>query len=306
MPVKPLKIKQKIETVTIGATKEQDGARSHIVTIGGQECMPFLCKPGQAPNKPVTAIEFWDVPPDRWNPYLADAFSKVWHDPVKWAEKINQTGGGKLLFLRLMGAHPDYGAKTPEDIEKTVKHILENVTAPIIIVGSGVMDVDREIMPAAAKAAEGENLLIGNATTDCYREITAACIRHGHSLITESPIDINIAKQANILAQDAGLPPDRIVMYATTGALGYGIEYAYSIMEQSRLAGLEGDRFMNKPQAAFVGQETWKTKEAAKSFEAALEWEVTTSLAYLHAGADIIIARHPDTCKRLEGYVLQE
>jgi acetyl-CoA decarbonylase/synthase complex subunit delta len=165
------------------------------------------------------------------------------------------------------------------------------VKAPLIVVGCGIREVDQEMLPAVAEAAAGENLLLGNATAESYVEITDACIQHGHSLITESPIDINIAKQVNILVQDRGLAGDRIVMYATTGALGYGLEYAYSIMENTRLLGLAGDRYMNKPQIAFVGQETWRAKEAARDRESGIMWEAVTGLAYFHAGADVVVAR---------------
>jgi acetyl-CoA decarbonylase/synthase complex subunit delta len=253
--------------------------------------MPFLPSTGEIPHQPLTALEFWDVPPRGWGKFLEEELSPVWETPAAWGRALAETHGAKLLFLRLMSAHPDYGGRNPGQVADSLKSILAHVKAPLIVVGCGIREVDQEMLPAVAEAAAGENLLLGNATAESYVEITDACIQHGHSLITESPIDINIAKQVNILVQDRGLAGDRIVMYATTGALGYGLEYAYSIMENTRLLGLAGDRYMNKPQIAFVGQETWRAKEAARDRESGIMWEAVTGLAYFHAGADVVVAR---------------
>lgn len=299
-----LKIKNrlKIETVTIGATPTDGGTRSHKVVIGGQGAMPFLFGDGEIPHPPKICLEFQDCPPKEWSPHLEKALGHVWGDPVEWARFLTEQTWKPLLFLRLAGAHPDYGDSV-DDVVKRFERILSEIKAPLVVVGCGVSDIDALLMPRIAKAASGEKLLLGNAQAEHYREIASACIEHGHSLITESPIDINIAKQVNILVQDAGLPPDRVVMYATTGALGYGLEYAYSIMEKTRLAGLEGDKYMNKPQVAFVGQETWRAKEANTREEAGIMWEAVTSGAYLQSGADLVVVRHPESAQRMEEYI---
>ncbi|MFP4497992.1 MAG: acetyl-CoA decarbonylase/synthase complex subunit delta [Vulcanimicrobiota bacterium] len=302
MSLTTIRKKQNIETVTIGATAEEGGTRSHHIKIGGQGTMPFLYSEGEIPYLPVVAYEFQDIPPDERNPYLIEELEKAWNNPVSWAKYLMGKTRAKLLCLRLMGAHPSYGNKTKDEIKETVKKILSAVTLPLIIIGCGIQEVDADIMPMVAEVCRGERILMGNAVAESYKKMTKACIEHGHNLITESPIDINIAKQVNILATDAGLPPDSIVMYATTGALGYGLEYAYSIMEKTRLLGLDGDKFMNKPQLAFIGQETWRVKEAQASLEAAINWEIVTSLAYLHAGADVVVVKHPETGNRLEKF----
>ncbi|MCD4782773.1 MAG: acetyl-CoA decarbonylase/synthase complex subunit delta [Candidatus Eremiobacteraeota bacterium] len=306
-----IKSKLKIETVKIGAMSDEGGTRSHNVKVGGQSAMPFLFKDGVIPNSPVIAYEFQDVAPVDWPTSLGEAMGEVWSDPVKWAEYICSIGfpentqikNNSLLFLRLMGAHPDRGGKEIDKVVSEFRRILDNIKTPLIVIGCGVNEIDRKLMPKIAREASGEKLLIGNAVAENYKELTDCCIKYGHSIITESPIDINIAKQANILVQDAGLPGDRIVMYATTGALGYGMEYAYSIMERTRLAGLQGDRYMNKPQIAFVGQESWRVKEANKSKTAGVMWEYVTSLAYLHAGADIVVLRHPESGRKVAQYL---
>lgn len=298
-----IKAKLTTEKVTVGATENEGGTRSHSIIIGGQNCMPFLFKDGEIPYSPLTAYEFQDVPPTDWNPNLAEALENVWGDPVKWANYLVSECNASILFLRLMSAHPDYGGKTPGEVRKSFRRILNVVKIPLIVVGTGSRETDNLLMPAIAEEAAGEALLLGNASADNYREIAGACREFGHSLITESPIDINLAKQANILVEDMGIPANRIVMYATTGALGYGLEYAYSIMEKTRLLGLQGDKYMNKPQIAFVGQETWRAKESMSGREAGIMWETVTSISYLHAGADIVVVRHPETGKKVDSFL---
>jgi acetyl-CoA decarbonylase/synthase, CODH/ACS complex subunit delta len=303
MAVAAVRTKQAIETVSIGATVKEGGTRTHSIRIGGEEVMPFLTFQGKIPNPPVIAYEIWDVVPNNWNVFLEKEYDGIWKDPVSWAEYLVEEKNAGLLFLKLMSAHPDYEDYPIKTIKTRFKKILDNVKVPLIVNGCGIQEIDKLVLPAVAEAGKGERLLIGNATAENYREITEACIQYGHSLITESPIDINIAKQVNILVQDAGLPADRIVMYATTGALGYGIEYAYSIMEKTRLVGLEGDKYMNKPQIAFVGQESWKTKEASRSSESGIIWETLSGLAYLQSGADVVVIRHPDSADKLLEYI---
>lgn len=305
-----IKSKLNIETVRIGATPDEGGTRSHVLEVGGQNAMPFLFQDGIIPNPPVIAYEFQDITPVDWSPYLGKAMGKVWNDPLKWADYLCNIGFpgsnayiNPLLFLRLMSAHPDQGGRDIDEVVRGFRRILDNIKIPLIVVGCGVNEIDRKLLPKVAREASGERLLIGNASAEGYKELADCCIKYGHSIITESPIDINIAKQANILVQDVGLPEDRIVMYATTGALGYGMEYAYSIMERTRLAGLQGDRYMNKPQIAFVGQESWRVKEANKSKTAGVMWEYVTSLAYLHAGADIVVLRHLESGRKVAEYL---
>lgn len=295
MPALRIDAKLKIEETVIGALPSQGGTRSNCAIIGGQDTMPFLYADGKIPHPPVCALEFCDISPPDWGEILTSTLKDVWHDPVVWGNYLLETAKVPLLHIRLLGTHPEYGGKPIETVLEEFRRILQGVKAPFIVTGSSLQEIDQELLPRAAQLAAGEKLLIGSALPEDYASLTKACVQYGHNLITESPIDINLAKQVNILVEDAGLPSDRIVMYATTGALGYGLEYAYSIMEKSRLAGLEGDRYMNKPQIAFVGQEVWRAKEAQLSERAGINWETATALAYLHAGADVTVLRHPQS-----------
>ena len=97
----------------------------------------------------------------------------------------------------------------------------------------------------------------------------AIALADGHHLITKAPLDINIAKQVNILTSDMGFPLEKIVTFQATGALGYGIEYAYSIQERQRMAALGGDKMMAMPAICDAGYESWRVKEAKMD---AAEW----------------------------------
>jgi acetyl-CoA decarbonylase/synthase complex subunit delta len=158
-------------------------------------------------------------------------------------------------------------------------------------------------MPQISAALKGERALLGTATQENYKRLAAACMADGHNLICEAPLDINIAKQVNILVADMGFPLDRVVMFQTTGALGYGLEYAYSIQERERIAALQGDRMMSMPVVAIAGGEAWRAKEAkvtetanpdwGPQLERAVMWEAVTALALIASGADIVRMLHP-------------
>ena len=140
--------------------------------------------------------------------------------------------------------------------------MLAAVDLPLIIWGCDVPEKDQMVMPKVAEAAQGENCLLGAATETEYRTLAAAAQAYRHKLITLAPCDINKSKQVNILVSDTGFPLTDIVIYPTTAALGYGMEYVYSILERGRLAALAGDRLMAQPVILDVGYEAWRAKEA--------------------------------------------
>jgi len=302
-----------VSTITIGATKSSGGTRGKSITIGGQKALPFLFKDGLIPHKPVIAYEIWDVAPTDWPDDLKDVFGNVWKNPAAWAKMCVNELHAELLCLKTQGAHSDYGNKSAADEVAFIKEVLASVPVPVVIVGSGDDAKDNEILPACSEAAHGEKCLIGNALQDNYKTLVAAVMADGHNIIAESPIDINIAKQLNILISDMGLPLERIVINPTIGAMGYGLEYAYSIMERARLAGFAGDKTVASPFICFVGQESWKTKEAKASvsefpswgarMERGIVWEAMTSVALLQAGADILVMRHPAAVEKVSAYI---
>ena len=306
-----------ISTVTIGATADSGGTRGSTVTLGGAQALPYLSFEGSCGQRAAIAVEIWDGGADSWPDPLKEAYAGVMDSPAAWAKKAVEFGAD-LICLRLMSAHPDAEDRSAEQCAETVKEVLKAVSVPLIIWGCNVDDKDNEILPSVSAAAKGENCLIGTAREKNYRTLVAVCLADKHKLIAESPLDINIAKQVNILCSDAGFDLGNIVIFPTTGALGYGIEYVYSIQERGRLAGLTGDKLLAQPIICDVGFEAWRAKEAkAPPFDCVTDetrgdwgvmWEATTAVVLLQAGAELLVMRHPQaiefvrkSCDRLLG-----
>lgn len=218
-----------------------------------------------------------------------------------------------LICLKLQGAHPDLGDRKAEEEAKLVKNLITNISVPFIIIGCGDDAKDNLVLPACAEASKGQRCLFGSAVQENYKTLVAACLADGHNIIAQSPIDINIAKQLNILIHEMGLSLDKIVIDPTVGALGYGLEYAYSIMERARLAALTGDNMLAQPFICFVGFEAWRAKEAkasvseyptwGKELERGILWEILTATTFLQSGADILVMRHPQAIKKVREHI---
>jgi acetyl-CoA decarbonylase/synthase complex subunit delta len=248
-------------------------------------------------------MEVWDMEPEGWPEALKADFGSALKEPLEWAKLCVDKFGADLICLRLASVHPDTKDASPQEAGKTLERILKAVGVPLIVIGSFSPHKDNEVMVHCTEVSKGENCLFGIATQENYKTLTAACLSTGHSIISEAPIDINIAKQLNILICDMQFPANKIVIHHATGALGYGLEYTYSIMERTRLAALSGDKMLSTPMISFIGQEVWRTKEARAGDDFSNEWgpakdrgallEATTAIAYLNAGADIAVMNHP-------------
>ncbi len=292
-----------VNEVTLGATKESGGSRQQSVYIGGAKSIPFMDFDGKPGHKPLIAMDVYDTPPDDWTEALTKPFADVINDPALWAKKCVEQYGADLICLKLDGIHPDRGNKSADDAVKVVKSVLAAVGVPLIIWGCEHDEKDNEVMPKVSDAARGEACLLGIVTQDNYKRLTATCLANGHSIITMAPVDINIGKQINILVSEMDFPLNRIVMFQSTGALGYGLEYTYSIQERERLAALTGDKMMSMPVICDVGREAWRAKEA-KSGDSEVPqwgpreergplWEAITAVSLLQSGVDIIRMQHP-------------
>lgn len=302
------KYRSSVGEVVLGATKDQGGTRSHTITVGGESALPYLHFEGAIPNRPVVALEVWDMKPEEWDPLFEKYYGDVWSDPGSWAKKCVDQFGADLIQIRLKGADPDLKGASVDDCVAAVKKVLEAVGVPLIVVGCGKPEVDNTLYAPIAEAAAGENLLMGVAELENYKAVTSACMANQHNIIAQSPIDINICKQLNILiAEMSTAMANRIIIDPTIAALGYGIEYSYSIMERARNGALQGDKMLAMPMIGNVGLEAWRTKEASQpeagepgwgeQEERGILWEATTAMAYLQSGIDIMVLRHPDTLK---------
>lgn len=295
-----------IKTITIGGTSAEGGTRARAVTIGGQTTMPYLHFEAPMPNKPVLAIEIKSRKPQDWSPLLAEVWGEAMDDPAQWAKKAEEAGADLIVLALTV-------EDTPEEAVKTVKSVLGSAGLPLIVWGPGQAEKDNELLVPVSEAAKGEKLVLGICEDKNYRTIVATAMANGHLVQARAPMDVNLSKQLNILISDMGMPKDRILMDPTTGALGYGIEYGYSVMERLRLAALQGDVMTQLPMIVTPGFEAWKTKEAKVGEgvpeawgdwkNRAINWETLTAMSLVESGADIVVLRHPESVRRVKDAV---
>ncbi len=184
--------------MTLGAGPDQGGTRGSTVTVGGQNTLPFLHFEGQIPNKPVVAVEVRDQAPDDWSDLLVKAWGKALDDPAVWAAQAEALGAD-VIALSLDSAHPERGNTGAKEARATVRRVLEATTLPLIVYGPGQPDKDNEVLVAAAEEAAGERVALGNCEDKNYRTIVAAALANNQLVIAKSPIDVNLAKQLNVL-----------------------------------------------------------------------------------------------------------
>lgn len=299
----------KVREVTLGATADAGGSRKKTVTVGGESTLPFLTFEGEMPHPPVVALEVQDRYPDDWSDLLKEAWGDTLQDPAAWAQKAEEYGAD-VIALKLQSAHPEGDNTDAAHAVDTVKAVLSATGLPLIVYGPGQPEKDNEVLVAVAEAAKGERIALGNCEEKNYRTIVAAALAHDQLVVTKTPIDVNLAKQLNILVSDMRLDLNRVLMDPTTGALGYGLEYCYSVMERLRLAALTGDSMTQQPMICTVGEEAWRAKESKVNegvprawgdwARRSINWEVITASTVIESGADIVVLRHPESVKRVK------
>ena len=304
-----------VREVTLGATEAEGGTRTKMVTVGGQTVMPFLDFEGEMPHKPVIAIEIQDRKPDDWSPLLLEAWGDAivsMDDPGEWA-KAAEKAGADVIMLQLSLTDADGEPNTPENVRAAVRKVLKATGLPLIVLGPGQVDADNDLLVPVAEETAGERLVLGICEEKNYRTIVAAALAHGHLVTARTAMDVNLAKQLNILISDMGLPPDRILMDPTCAGVGYGMEYGFSVMERLRLAALQGDSMTQLPMIVTVGYEAWRQKESkvgkgvpeswGEWEKRAINWETVTASALVESGADVIVLRHPESVRRIHAMI---
>jgi acetyl-CoA decarbonylase/synthase complex subunit delta len=310
LPVRKSPAEVPIHTVTLGATKAQGGTRGRTYQIGGATAMPYHLWEGRMPHRPRVAMEVFDVVSPKYPPILREIYGKLLDDPAAMARVCVEQYGAELISVRLEGTHPEKGNHSAEQSLALVKSVLAAVDVPLIITGHNHYDRVNEVMKAVAQGCAGENLLLNWVETDNYRTIAGAAMAYGHSVVAQTPIDVNMAKQLNILMGNMDVKPEQIVMDPMTGAMGYGIEYTYSVMERIRMTALGGDKMLAGPMIVSPGQECAKIKElkaSEKDFPAwgelakrAALWELTTATSFLYSGADLLVMYHPEAAMAVQ------
>ena len=296
----------KIREVTLG--------KENPVTVGGESTLPFHLFEGEMPHRPLIAMEIYDTKPENWPPAVVKPFADVMDSPTDWARKCESEYKADIICLQLASTDPNSKDTSPEEAVEIVKSVLKAISVPLIVYGSGNVEKDVLVLKKVAEATEGSSTVIGPVKEDDYKPITAAAIGFKQLVAGETPIDVNMAKQLNILMTNLGLEADRILIDPSTGALGYGLEYTYSVIERDRLAALQqNDNMMQMPIICNLGKEAWKAKEAKVSQKEepswgdeekrGILWEAITAVSLTMAGADILIMRHPEAVKLVRNVV---
>ncbi|MDR3090504.1 MAG: acetyl-CoA decarbonylase/synthase complex subunit delta [Desulfobulbaceae bacterium] len=299
----------------VGGIKEISlGKGAGAVKVGGETCFPFYTFEGAMPNKPIIAMEIWDMVPEDWAEPAVAPFKDVLSDPAAWAKRCVEEFGADAIVLQLKSTDPNDKDVSPEAAAATVKKVLAAIKVPLIVWGCAVPAKDELVLKAVAEACQGENLLLGPVEEKNYKGIGAAAMGYGHSIIASSPIDVNLAKQVNILLENLGMPMDRLVVDPTTGGLGYGLEYTYSVMERLTLAAMtQGDEKLQFPMINNLGNEIWKSKEAKQTVEAepilgdperrGVMMESVGAVSYLMSGSNILVMRHPEAVRMVREFI---
>ena len=294
-----MQYKAPLETYT-GRIKEVTiGRGTKAVKIGGENILPLHYFEGAAVNRTVIALEVDDNSAAGWAGWVVEPFKDVVSDPIKWARRCMELGAD-LICLHMESTDPQGANKPAEEAAALVKEMVSKVDAPLIVYGCGDEKKDIEVLTKVAEACKGENLLLGPAVKENYEAIARAVSENGHCIIAQTPIDINLEKELNVKLLKQ-LPPQRIVIDPLSSALGYGMEYSFTITERTKQIGVvHGDMAMQIPIIADLGGECWKTHHAKANGEQGILWEGITAMSLLLAGANILVLRHPDNCRMMK------
>ena len=297
-----------IKPVTIGKGDK-------AITLGGEDSYPFYLFEGKMPNVPRVAMEVWDADPgEDWATPAKEPVKDVLGDPVAWAKKCATEYGADAIALILVSTDPNGQDASPASAAETAKKVAAAIDVPLIVYGTSNMEKDAEVLPAVAEACQGMSITLGPVQDKNYKKIGAAALGYNHNVVANSPIDVNLAKQLNILLGQLGVKDSQILVDPTTGGLGYGMEYSYSVMERDRMAALtQEDEKLQLPLINNMANEVWKVKECKLTNEEAPElgdqakrgilMEAITAVSLLLAGADLLIMRHPEAVKLVKAYI---
>ncbi len=297
----------KIKEVTMGIG-------SKALTVGGESMYPFYLFEGQMPHPPRIAMEVYDAPPEDWPEAALEPFKDVVQDPVAWAQKCLTAYGAEMICLQLVSTDPNGINRPAEEAAAIAKKVADAVDVPLIIWGCGNDEKDADTLRRVSELCAGKNLIIGPVGEKNYKQIGAGAIGYKHTIIASTPIDVNLAKQLNVLLGNLGVPDAQILVDPTTGGLGYGIEYSYSVMERDRMAALtQQDERLQFPLVCNLAKEVWKTKEAKLSAaeeprlgdpkKRGILMEAVTAVILLLAGGNVLIMRHPEAISLVKGMI---
>lgn len=278
------------------------GNGDHTITVGGGASMPLHLFEGKQPHKSLIAMDVLDSRPEDWPETLARHFNDVMDNPVAWANKCIKEYGAEAINISLVSTDPNGMNRSAAEAAKVAAQIIEAVEVPVIVWGCGNNEKDTETLRDLTSVIGNKKVCLAPLEDANYRAIGATAMAFQHAIVAASPIDVNLAKQLNILLQNLGVSLDTVLMDPSVGALGYGIEYTYSVMERIRMAALlQQDEKLQVPIICNLGREVWKAKETKLPSDAmigdqekrGIMMEALTASCMLLAGGEVLIMRHP-------------
>jgi acetyl-CoA decarbonylase/synthase complex subunit delta len=299
-----------IREVTFGATKSEGGSRGKKIVVGGATTPAFYLFEKTPPHPPVVAVDTFDmkVPLPK---AIRLHVEEVWEDTAAWAKMAVDKWGAELLTVHLLSTDPLIKNTSPAEAAKTVENVLQAVDVPLIIGGCGDPKKDAAVFTKVAEVAEGERVLLSSVTLDMdaagvLEGVAKAAEKYGHLVLGFTALDLNRAKELNRKLYEY-VPEGNITMDLTTAALGYGLEYSFTIHERVRMAALMGDKELQHPVLAGTTN-AWAAREAWMNLGPEWEprslrgplWETITSLSLLLAGVDVFLMMHPDAIKTMK------
>jgi acetyl-CoA decarbonylase/synthase, CODH/ACS complex subunit delta len=288
--------KAPLETYSGRVAEVVIGKGEKALKIGGESVLPLHFFEGQVENRQRLALEIFDTEPKGWTDWERRPYEGILSDPVAWAKKCIELGAD-LVCLRLVSTDPAGDGAPADKAAVVVKQVASAISTPLIVYGSGDEAKDIEVLTKVAEMCDGENLLLGPVAKENYEPISKAALDHGHCVIAQTPLDINLEKELNVKLLKT-FPRERIVIDPLSSALGYGMEYSFTIMERTKHIGIMfGDSTMQMPIIADLGSDAGKTKQAKENEKQGLLWESVTALSLLLAGANILVLRQPESLK---------
>ena len=286
------------------------------VKVGGEGCYPFYRFEGEMPNPPRIAFEVWDSEPEEWQEWAIEPFRDVIKDPVLWAKKCIESYGAEMIVLQLKSADPNGENRSVEEVAEVVKKVAHAIDVPLLVWGTSNDDKDAELLRRAVEICEGKNVAVGPVSDKNYKQVGAMAIGYNQVVMASSPIDVNLAKQLNILLTNLGVNEEKLLIDPTTGGLGYGLEYTYSVIERDRMAALtQEDAKLQFPIICNIAPEVWKTRETRLTKDddpklgdekkRSVLMEAVTAMTLLLAGADIVVMRHPDSISLVKDMIAE-
>ncbi len=291
--------KAPVETYTGKVREVVLGKGAKVVKVGGESVLPLHNFEGMTPNPPRVAMQILDMAPENWPEWAMEPFKGLVNDPVKWAQKCVSLGAD-IVSIELDSTDPAGKNMSADTAAAMVKAVNDAISVPLIVWGPGDEKKDVEVLTRVAEVCAGENLLLGPALKENYEAIGQAALKHGHCVVAQSPLDINLMKELNIKLSKF-FPAERVVIDPLSSPLGYGMEYSFSLMERVKQTGvIFKDAMTQMPIIANLAIESCKPKETKSDRKQGILWEALAAVSLLLAGANILNVVHPETVKLLK------